>query len=442
MIWIVLLGLAVLIAAWWVAAAPRPEIGNHIAGSVVFDPSTANAVAAVEDSAGFAAGLEQIPSDVPPYDDAVILDRGATALATAHDRRIWKIDLATHAAEPLVDASLMAWGIHEAPDDQSLVYLCVAGSYGEQAAAAEPPGLYRLALDTRRVEPIVLQVPDTVIDHRHPVVYADDDPDAPELRRDGGDSGSGRRPARPLAVCDNLAVTTDGRRIYFSEPFAYRNASVGDALDEAISLARNGRLWRHDLDTGTTRLIAEGFHFINAVLCDPHPGQPREESVLVSQTSLFCLTRFYLRGPKAGTSEVVIDGLPGTPDGMDRDGAGRIWLAMFAERSKLLTWVHAHAWIKPLVMRLPTRLLLRQVQRTGVVVVSPDGSRPLYAGFYKGPALSSISSAVPASGGIYLANVSLGASDRKGRGIQRLKWPVQLSRPDAAVPGDAGPTRV
>lgn len=422
MTWIVVIGLGLLIVAWWVAAAPRPEIRNHVAESIVFDPSTAAAVAAVDRSAEFAAGLERIPSDLPPYDDAVILDGGATALATAHDRRIWKVDLATHAAEPFVDAAMMAWGIHEAPGDPNHVYVCVAGSYDKREAGA-PAGLYRLALDTRRVEPIALRVPDTVIDHDRPVVHADDDPKAPELRSDGGGGG----PGRPLVVCDNLAVSEDGRRIYFSEPFAYPDASVDDALDEAIALARNGRLWRHDLDTRTTRLIAEGFHFINAVLCDPHPGRPREESVLVSQTSLFRLTRFHLRGPKAGTFEVVLDGLPGTPDGMDRDAAGRIWIALFVERGRLLTWVHAHAWIKPLVMRLPSRLLLSQVQRTGVLVVSPDGSKPLYAAFHKGPELSSISSAVPAPGGIYLANVSLRDPDRSPDGIQRLKWPPQLS---------------
>src|SRR5262249_33090443 len=163
-----------------------------------------------------------------------------------------------------------------------------------------------------------------------------------------------------VVVCDNLEVSGDGRRIYFTEPFSYKDATLGDTLDETIALARNGRLWRHDLDGGTTRLIAEGFRFINGVLCDPHPGGGREESVLVTDTSSCRLTRFYLRGAKAGSSEVVLDGLPGTPDGMDRDAAGRIWIAIFAERNKLLTWVHAHAWIKPLILRLPTRLLLGQ----------------------------------------------------------------------------------
>src|SRR5690606_28203811 len=118
-------------------------------------------------------------------------------------------------------------------------------------------------------------------------------------------------------VCDNLEVSEDGRRIYFSEPFYYENASADDAIDEAIALAPNGRLWRYDLDTGSVRLIAEGFHFINGVLYDPHPGKMREESVVVTQTSLFQVVRFYLNGPKSGSYEVVIDGLPGMPDGMD-----------------------------------------------------------------------------------------------------------------------------
>ena len=97
-------------------------------------------------------------------------------------------------------------------------------------------------------------------------MYGDNDSGAPELRP-GIDV-----PTRALIVCDNLDVSEDGRRIYFTEPFDYTGATVDDALDEAIALAPNGRLWRYDISTDTTRLIAEGFHFINGVLYDLHPG--------------------------------------------------------------------------------------------------------------------------------------------------------------------------
>jgi sugar lactone lactonase YvrE len=186
-------------------------------------------------------------------------------------------------------------------------------------------------------------------------------------------------------------------------------------------------LWRYDLDSRATRLIAEGFHFINGVLYDLHPGLPREESVIVNQTSHFRLARFYLRGPKAGRAEVVLDGLTGMNDGIDRDAAGRIWVALFTEGRPVLTWLHGHAWAKPLVMRVPTKILFREPGRTGVLVLTPDGKTPLYAAMYDGPLLTSIPSAVASPRGVYLANLALGDRSRQQKGIARLKWPSELS---------------
>jgi hypothetical protein len=411
---IALVVVAILAAVWWMAAAPRSEI--QIADSITIDRSTAEAIAAVDRSGDFARRLEQFPSTLPSFDDAVFLGNGGSALVTATDGRIWRVDVASHSAEPFVDPPLMAYGIHEAPGDPDQVYFCASRSYS-QAEPGERVGLYRLVLSTRQIEPLVLDVPATDLRNERAVVYADDDDRAPELRR-GAHTAS-----RPLIVCDNLEVSEDGRRIYFSEPFDYSGASVDDALDEAIALAPNGRLWRYDLDSGSTRLIAEGFHFINGVLVDLHPEQPREASVLVTQTSQFRLTRFHLAGPQAGRADVVLDGLTGLDDGMDRDAEGRIWLAMFAERTRLLTWVHEHAWVKPIFMRIPTRLLMALPQRTGVVVVSPDGRTPLYAAMYDGDLLTSIASAVPARPGIYLANEALGPGERKETAIVRLPWP-------------------
>jgi sugar lactone lactonase YvrE len=414
---VVVLLLAVIVAGWWVAAAPRSEI--EIAGSITFNGATEDAIRAVDRSAEFAASLEQFPSKVPAFDDAVFLQDGTTVLVTAVDGQIWRVNLGNHAGEPLVDPPLMAYGIHEAPGDPNYIYFCASRSYAA-AAADDRVGLYRLALDTRKVESLVLDVPATELTNELPVVYADNDSGAPELRP--GDA----TPKRPLIVCDNLEVSEDGRRIYFSEPFDYAGASVDDALDEALALAPNGRLWRYDLETGATRLIAEGFHFINGVLYDLHPGQPREESVLVTQTSLFRLTRFYLSGPKAGRDEVVLDGLTGLDDGMDRDASGRIWLAFFSHRSRLLTWVHENAWIKPLFMRVPVRLLMGLPQQTGVLVVSPDGRTPLYSALYDGDVLASVASAVPSQSGVYLANEALGPESREQNRIVRLKWPSAL----------------
>jgi len=408
---------ALVAIAWWVGSAPRPEI--PLGEPITIDRATEEAIAKVDQSAQFAASLETFPSTVPRFDDAVLLPGGNAALVTATDGRIWRVDLTTHAGEPFVDPPLMAYGIHLAPDNPNHVYFCASRSYSA-STTDERVGLYRLLLDTKTVEPVVLDVPATDLTNERPVVYADGDSRAPELRP-GSDTAR-----RALIVCDNLAVSADGKRIYFSEPFDYTNASTDDALDEAIALAPNGRLWRYDVETGATRLVAEGFHFINGVLCDLHPGQPREESVLVTQTSAFRLTRFYVAGPRAGTAEIVLDGLTGLDDGMDRDAEGRIWLALFSHRSRFLTWVHEHAWIKPLLMRIPVQLLMNLPQQTGVLVVSPDGRTPLYAALYDGEVLASIASAVASPAGVYLANEALGPEEGEQNTIVRLKWPPAL----------------
>ncbi|HYB99867.1 MAG TPA: hypothetical protein VEC57_12120 [Candidatus Limnocylindrales bacterium] len=401
---------AALLALWWLATAPRPEVAP--APSIAFAEDTVRAMMAVDRSQQFASSLQSFPSDLPGHDDIVFVDGGAAALVSAMDGRLWKVDLRTHAAEPFLDPPLMPSGMHEAPGDPSTIYLCASHLHGQTYPAGEAVGLYRLDVATRAVTPVVLRVPATAIEHARPVIYRDDG-DAPEL---AGNASGG---SRPLAFCNDLELSQDGRRIYFSEPFSYEGASMGGgALVEAVSLAANGRLWRHDLDTGVTRLIAEGYHFIDGVLFDLHPGKAREESVLVSQTPQFRLTRFFIAGARAGTAQVVLDGLGGMPDGLDRDDHGRIWAGLIKERSALLTWLHANAWIKPLFLRLPLERV-PQSRRTGVVVLSADGSTPLYAAMYEGPALSNIASAVPGPQGVYLTPF-----DPEHRGLVRLPYPA------------------
>ena len=241
---VILLVLAILVGVWWVRAAPRPEI--QVAGSITINRATAEAIRAVDRSAEFAAGLEQFPSDVPPFDDMAFLQDGTTALVTATDGRIWRLNLANHSGDPLVDPPRMAYGIHDAPGDPNHLYFCASGSYSD-AAPQERVGLYRFSLDTRHVEPLVIDVPATDLMNERPTVYGDNDSGAPELRP-GIDV-----PTRALIVCDNLDVSEDGRRIYFTEPFDYTGATVDDALDEAIALAPNGRLWRYDIATRSSR---------------------------------------------------------------------------------------------------------------------------------------------------------------------------------------------
>lgn len=112
---VLLVALGIVVGVWWRVAAPRPEI--EIADSITIDRATEQAIRAVDRSAAFAAGLEEFSSNVPPFDDRALLQDGTTALVTATDGRIWRLNLANQSGEPIADLPLMAYGIHEAPGD-------------------------------------------------------------------------------------------------------------------------------------------------------------------------------------------------------------------------------------------------------------------------------------------------------------------------------------
>ena len=394
-------------AVWWFASAPAEEL--RISGPIKFPAEAMLLSNAVDRSEQFAANVKHIDNGLPNFDDIVFMDDGLTALATGTDGKIWQVKLDGFEAVPLIDVPLMPAGMHKAIGKNG-AYFCASYYHGETYAEGERVGLYYYGAGDNTVTPIVLDVPDTAITSGVGLVYADD-AEAPTL-------AAGSTGGRPLAFCNDLEISEDGERIYFSEPFSYGHASMGGGtIGEAVTLANNGRLWRHDLTSGETRLVAEGFNFIDGVLYDLHPGQSREQSVLVSQTASFKLTRFYLKGPKAGRAEIVIDGLPGMADGIDRDEQGNIWTGLIKMRSSASDWIHANPWIKPLLLRLPESML-PVTNATGVMAFSPDGATIKYFAHYDGPLTSSIASVLPGPDGLYIAAVGPGK-----QGLPVLPWP-------------------
>ena len=401
-----------LLAAWWFLSAPPAYLE---VGPAVDLGGVAGSILAVEAPPGtFAASLERVPSGVPGHDDLLLREEDGHAFVSGMDGWIWRVPL-DGGGERFADVPLLPSGLRAAPDDTDIIYFCASRLHGEQHPANERVGLYQLKISTREVTPIVTDVPMTpAIPNRRTTVFSDDDRGAPAVMQTATDSTN----SRPLAFCNDLDVSTDGKRIYFSEPIAYEGASMGGgAVGEAITLGNNGRLWRHDLDNGETRLVAEGFHFIDGILIDPHPVGAREASVLVTQTPGFAITRFFFAGPRAGAAEPIWTGLPGMPDGMDRDSQGRIWVGLYRKRSNFLTWAHNNPWVKPLLLRLPLELL-PVPKETGILALSPDGATPLYYAIYEGPELGDAAVGIPGTEHLYIANF-----DPHQRGLIRMRYP-------------------
>jgi len=128
-----------------------------------------------------------------------------------------------------------------------------------------------------------------------------------------------------MRLADDLDIAPDGK-IYFSE--ATIRYGFEEWVVDALEGRGNGRIIRYDPAAGSTRTILRNLLFANG-MCVAHDGQ----SVLFAETWGCRVSRYWLDGPKAGTTEIVIPDLPGYPDNINRGSHGTYWVALAGTRT-------------------------------------------------------------------------------------------------------------
>ena len=171
---------------------------------------------------------------------------------------------------------------------------------------------------------------------------------------------------RPFRFCNNACVARDGT-VYFTDS-STRHGIEQFRLD-LLEHQPRGRLFAYDPKTRDVRLVKDGLYFANGVALS------RDESFLVvAETSMYRLLRVWLRGPRAGQTEVFVENLPGFPDNISSTGRGVFWVALPAPRNAALDTLAPHPWARRVVARLPERLQ-PQPQRYGfVLAIDEDGN--------------------------------------------------------------------
>lgn len=127
-----------------------------------------------------------------------------------------------------------------------------------------------------------------------------------------------------VRAADDLDVAADGS-IYFSDFSSRYQAS--EYVSELLENRPNGRLLRWDPESDKLVLAAKNYSFPNGV-CTAHDG----DSILIAATLLCRVDRLWIRGPKAGQIEPVMENLPGYPDNINRASDGNYWLAFAGMR--------------------------------------------------------------------------------------------------------------
>ena len=155
---------------------------------------------------------------------------------------------------------------------------------------------------------------------------------------------------RDYNAVDDLDIAPDGK-IYFSDLSSQYNLSD---IDYAFMEDNpDGELICYDPATKSSSVVLDNMHLSNGVAVGPDG-----DYVLVNETLGFCITRLWLKGPKAGQSEPFVPNLPGGPDNITFNGKDTYWVALAYPRFPRLEALASKPFKKKLMMRLPRFLAL------------------------------------------------------------------------------------
>ena len=171
---------------------------------------------------------------------------------------------------------------------------------------------------------------------------------------------------RDLGLVDDLAVAPDGT-VYFTS--ASDNWALADYEGAALAHDRTGRLFRYTPQTRALEVLADGLAFANGVAVAPDA-----DAVYVAQTTDYSVLRFPLAADgSVGAAERFAERLPGFPDGLSFDDAGRLWVALVGERDGRLDAMAPYPWLREAVYKLPEGFKPRPKYRASVVALGAGG---------------------------------------------------------------------
>ncbi|XP_057710732.1 adipocyte plasma membrane-associated protein isoform X1 [Corythoichthys intestinalis] len=129
----------------------------------------------------------------------------------------------------------------------------------------------------------------------------------------------------PFAFLNGLEISSRTGVIYFTDSssrWGRRHVKL-----EVLELNRLGRLLSYDPETGRVDVLLDSLYMPNGIALDPD-----EQFLLLAETSIARILKFWLRGPKAGTKEIVTDNMIGYPDNIRLSSRGTFLVGVTTPR--------------------------------------------------------------------------------------------------------------
>ncbi|XP_074720291.1 adipocyte plasma membrane-associated protein isoform X3 [Strix uralensis] len=152
-----------------------------------------------------------------------------------------------------------------------------------------------------------------------------------------------------LSFLNDLSVTRDGRKIYFTDSSSKWQRR--DYLYLIMEATDDGRLLEYDMVTKEVKVLMVGLRFPNGVQLSL-----AEDFVLVQETTMARIRRYYVSGLMKGGADMFVENMPGLPDNIRLSSSGGYWVAMSAVRPNpgfsLLDFLSEKPWIKRMIFKL------------------------------------------------------------------------------------------
>uniref|UniRef100_A0A653EAD2 Gluconolactonase n=1 Tax=Pseudomonas marincola TaxID=437900 RepID=A0A653EAD2_9PSED len=180
-----------------------------------------------------------------------------------------------------------------------------------------------------------------------------------------------------------------------------------DYLLDLLEARPWGRLLSYTPSSGKTQVLLKDLYFANGVALSA-----KEDFVLVNETYRYRITRYWLKGDKAGEHEVFIDNLPGLPDNLEGDRAGTFWVALPSPRKSDADFLHQHPWLKAQIAKLPRAMWPKATPYGLAIAIDEQGQIIQSLHDTSGSHLRMITSVKPVGDYLYLGSLE---NDRIGK---------------------------
>lgn len=177
---------------------------------------------------------------------------------------------------------------------------------------------------------------------------------------------------QPIAYANDVAIAANGT-VYFSEAStrfgaAQFGGSYAASLLDLIEHGAHGRIIEYQPTERRARVIVDHLNFANGVAVSHD-----QSALLIAETGAYRILKHWLRGPKAGSTDILIDNLPGFPDNINNGIKDNYWIGLVAPRNALLDRLSDKPFLRKMVQRLPARLRPQADPSSHVVAIDDAG---------------------------------------------------------------------